>query len=201
MRLYLPLTHLYQGVDLDPLPSSFPCAATMASGTISATWPLPEICSHSISIKTSSARETSLVQNCAQRSEPGNHGVADGDQEGQGEGEGDPPSHGVSPRPPYPLPCVALQARSFDTIWTLASSPPSHLPVSAGGFVSSPELDLTDARVSVCLGPPRFLPSCSPASGLDNAGKTTIVKNLCGEDVSKTSPTLGFEIKTLAHNG
>jgi len=62
-------------------------------------------------------------------------------------------------------------------------------------------LDLTDARVSVCLGPPRFLPSCSPASGLDNAGKTTIVKNLCGEDVSKTSPTLGFEIKTLAHNG
>jgi len=23
MRLYLPLTHLYQGVDLDPLPSSF----------------------------------------------------------------------------------------------------------------------------------------------------------------------------------
>ena len=133
--------------------------------------------------------------------EPGNHGVAHGDQEGQGEGEGDPPSHGVSPRPPYPLPCVALQARSFDTIWTLASSPPSHLPVSAGGFVSSPGFYLTDARVSVCLGPPRFLPSCSPASGLDNAGKTTIVKNLCGEDVSKTSPTLGFEIKTLAHNG
>ena len=65
----------------------------------------------------------------------------------------------------------------------------------------SPGFDLTDARVSVCLGPPRFLPSCSPASGLDNAGKTTIVKNLCGEDVSKTSPTLGFEIKTLAHNG
>mmetsp|Transcript_778 Transcript_778/g.1981 ORF Transcript_778/g.1981 Transcript_778/m.1981 type:complete len:186 (-) Transcript_778:53-610(-) len=37
--------------------------------------------------------------------------------------------------------------------------------------------------------------------GLDNAGKTTIVKKLCGEDVTKTSPTLGFEIKTLAHNG
>jgi len=27
------------------------------------------------------------------------------------------------------------------------------------------------------------------------------VKKLCGEDVTKTSPTLGFEIKTLAHNG
>ena len=145
------------------------------------------------------ARETSLVQNCAQRSEPGDHGVANGDQEGQGEGEGDPPSHGVSPRPPPPpLPASRFRrARSIPSGYSrlLASLP----PVSSGGFVSS--LDLTDARVSVCLGHPRFLPSCSPASGLDNAGKTTIVKNVCGEDVSKTSPTLGFEIKTLAHNG
>ena len=127
MRLYLPLTHLYQGVDLDPLPSSFPCAATMASGTISATWPLPEICSHSISIKTSSARETSLVQNCAQRSEPGNHGVADGDQEGQGEGEGDPPSHGVSPRPPPPpLPASRFRrARSIPSGLSPPRLPPT----------------------------------------------------------------------------
>jgi len=35
--------------------------------------------------------------------------------------------------------------------------------------------------------------------GLDNAGKTTIVKKINGEDISKISPTLGFEIKTFVH--
>lgn len=33
--------------------------------------------------------------------------------------------------------------------------------------------------------------------GLDNAGKTTIVKRLKGEDVHTVSPTLGFDINTL----
>ena len=33
--------------------------------------------------------------------------------------------------------------------------------------------------------------------GLDNAGKTTIVKKLKGEDVNTISPTLGFNIETL----
>lgn len=33
--------------------------------------------------------------------------------------------------------------------------------------------------------------------GLDNAGKTTIVKNLKGEDVHSVSPTLGFDISTM----
>jgi len=33
--------------------------------------------------------------------------------------------------------------------------------------------------------------------GLDNAGKTTIVKRFNGEDVSTISPTLGFNIFTL----
>ena len=37
--------------------------------------------------------------------------------------------------------------------------------------------------------------------GLDNAGKTTIVKRLNGEDVSSVSPTLGFNIKTLMYSG
>jgi ADP-ribosylation factor-like protein 2 len=36
-------------------------------------------------------------------------------------------------------------------------------------------------------------------SGLDNAGKTTIVKKLNGEDIMSVSPTLGFNIKTFAH--
>lgn len=38
-------------------------------------------------------------------------------------------------------------------------------------------------------------------SGLDNAGKTTIVKRINGEDISTVSPTLGFNIKTMEYNG
>eukprot|EP00002_Diphylleia_rotans_P027448 TRINITY_DN54_c0_g2_i1.p1 TRINITY_DN54_c0_g2~~TRINITY_DN54_c0_g2_i1.p1 ORF type:complete len:189 (-),score=41.84 TRINITY_DN54_c0_g2_i1:393-959(-) len=33
--------------------------------------------------------------------------------------------------------------------------------------------------------------------GLDNAGKTTIVKRINGEDIDTISPTLGFNIKTF----
>jgi len=38
-------------------------------------------------------------------------------------------------------------------------------------------------------------------SGLDNAGKTTILKRLNGEDIMAVSPTLGFNIKTFVHEG
>lgn len=37
--------------------------------------------------------------------------------------------------------------------------------------------------------------------GLDNAGKTTIVKRLNGEDITTISPTLGFNIKTMQFKG
>ena len=37
--------------------------------------------------------------------------------------------------------------------------------------------------------------------GLDNAGKTTILKKFNGEDITTISPTLGFNIKTLEHKG
>lgn len=37
--------------------------------------------------------------------------------------------------------------------------------------------------------------------GLDNAGKTTIVKKIMNEDVNSVSPTLGFIIKTIDHDG
>ncbi|KAK9812730.1 hypothetical protein WJX72_002764 [[Myrmecia] bisecta] len=37
--------------------------------------------------------------------------------------------------------------------------------------------------------------------GLDNAGKTTIVKRINGEDITTISPTLGFNIKTMQFNG
>ncbi|KAJ7229098.1 GTP-binding protein [Mycena pura] len=35
--------------------------------------------------------------------------------------------------------------------------------------------------------------------GLDNAGKTTILKKLSGEDIMSVSPTFGFNIKTFVH--
>lgn len=35
--------------------------------------------------------------------------------------------------------------------------------------------------------------------GLDNAGKTTILKRFNGEPIDTISPTLGFNIKTLEH--
>lgn len=37
--------------------------------------------------------------------------------------------------------------------------------------------------------------------GLDNAGKTTIVKQIMNEDVTTVSPTLGFIIKTIDFQG
>lgn len=37
--------------------------------------------------------------------------------------------------------------------------------------------------------------------GLDNAGKTTIVKKIMDEDVNSVSPTLGFIIKTIDYDG
>jgi ADP-ribosylation factor-like protein 2 len=35
--------------------------------------------------------------------------------------------------------------------------------------------------------------------GLDNAGKTTVLKKFNGEDINTISPTLGFNIKTLEY--
>jgi hypothetical protein len=37
--------------------------------------------------------------------------------------------------------------------------------------------------------------------GLDNAGKTTIVKKFNGEDITTISPTLGFQINTMEYKG
>ena len=37
--------------------------------------------------------------------------------------------------------------------------------------------------------------------GLDNAGKTTIVKKIMNEDITTVSPTLGFIIETIDYEG
>lgn len=46
-----------------------------------------------------------------------------------------------------------------------------------------------------------LMQSHARCSGLDNAGKTTIVKRLNGEDITTISPTLGFNIKTMSFRG
>ncbi len=43
--------------------------------------------------------------------------------------------------------------------------------------------------------------SPAPPRGLDNAGKTTILKKFNGEDIDTISPTLGFNIQTLEYGG
>lgn len=50
-------------------------------------------------------------------------------------------------------------------------------------------------------GPRRWETETDGRRGLDNAGKTTIVKRIMGEDVTKVSPTLGFIIKTIDYEG
>ncbi|RLV92162.1 ADP-ribosylation factor-like protein 2 [Spathaspora sp. JA1] len=37
--------------------------------------------------------------------------------------------------------------------------------------------------------------------GLDNSGKTTIVKQMMGQDIEQISPTMGFQINTLNYKG
>ena len=37
--------------------------------------------------------------------------------------------------------------------------------------------------------------------GLDNAGKTTIIKKLSDDDIENTTPTKGFNIKSLEISG
>lgn len=37
--------------------------------------------------------------------------------------------------------------------------------------------------------------------GLDNSGKSTILKRIQGKDITDISPTLGFDIFTLLHEG
>jgi len=112
-------------------------------------------------------------------------GSPDSDQEGEAEGERDEAAHGVSltprPRPPPPP-----RARPRITC-RLGRSLIAALPKDP---------------VSSCQAHPivhKYV-CCGPCRGLDNAGKTTIVKRMNGEDTSTISPTLGFNIKTMQYN-
>ncbi len=58
-----------------------------------------------------------------------------------------------------------------------------------------------DENFNAVSSPARQSKSANWLSGLDNAGKTTIVKKIMGEDVNTVSPTLGFIIKTIDYGG
>jgi hypothetical protein len=61
------------------------------------------------------------------------------------------------------------------------------------------------AAAAAATHPPPLTLTLAPPpaarSGLDNAGKTTAVKQLCGEDATLVAPTLGFAIRTLHLGG
>lgn len=79
----------------------------------------------------------------------------------------------------------------------ISDGPPHHHPQDA------PQGE-TDPRPHAVRPPPLSSPlllTPVPNSGLDNAGKTTIVKRILGEDVNEVSPTLGFNIRTIIHQG
>lgn len=46
-----------------------------------------------------------------------------------------------------------------------------------------------------------MIPITPCCSGLDNAGKTTLVRHILSEDTDQVSPTLGFNIRTITHLG
>lgn len=56
-------------------------------------------------------------------------------------------------------------------------------------------------NVCICRKLLIIFPLTQSFSGLDNAGKTTILKRFNGEPIDTISPTLGFNIKTLEHRG
>jgi ADP-ribosylation factor-like protein 2 len=47
----------------------------------------------------------------------------------------------------------------------------------------------------------RLVLSVNKIRGLDNAGKTTMLKKVNGEEIDTIAPTLGFIIKTLEYKG
>jgi GTPase SAR1 family protein len=62
-------------------------------------------------------------------------------------------------------------------------------------------------RSSLTLAPPLTLSPVKDRElrllflGLDNSGKSSIVRRILGEDIAGVSPTLGFDIRTVVHRG
>jgi ADP-ribosylation factor-like protein 2 len=73
------------------------------------------------------------------------------------------------------------------------------LCVCGGRSLFSPFRKRSSPRALSHSHSPTFPPQSR--SGLDNAGKTTILKKFMGEDINSISPTLGFNIQTLEYCG
>ena len=67
--------------------------------------------------------------------------------------------------------------------------------IHAGG--NHPRHEIRPRAAGLPCADPSPHPGCD--RGLDNAGKTTVVKQLNGEDVAGISPTVGFDIKTMQY--
>ena len=67
------------------------------------------------------------------------------------------------------------------------------------GFVVNHKEAKAEGEGNAVSSPVLFTPFHSSFSGLDNAGKTTILKCLNGEDVHSISPTLGFKIYSMEY--
>lgn len=80
-----------------------------------------------------------------------------------------------------------------NTIWSVST-----LPLPTGLLSQCLEHEVVSTLFSIMLC--GFIWELNLNSrGLDNAGKTTILKKFNGEDIDEISPTLGFNIKTLEH--
>lgn len=90
-------------------------------------------------------------------------------------------------------------------------SPNFHRRIRGEDVVDPPEgavegqgdenLDAVGSRVILSANQQFEIALTADPSGLDNAGKTTIVKKVMNEDVNTVSPTLGFIIKTIDYEG
>jgi len=71
------------------------------------------------------------------------------------------------------------------------------LELSLSGFADVPKCQSRSKTITSCQLV--ILALTTFFRGLDNAGKTTILKKFNGEDINTIEPTLGFNIKTLEH--
>jgi hypothetical protein len=97
---------------------------------------------------------------------------------------------------------ISEQLLPFTTSWRLGHNHQDALDITK----STTQRQGDENPYVVCCSWPRIMSLLvagvlMSSRGLDNAGKTTIVKRIMNEDVTTVSPTLGFIIKTIDFQG